>query len=250
MRPIPLRIVGRPFARFAAHTGALTVDQALDALRSGNLDLIDTDQDTIELVPALGVTETEWAELASAALAVPNLTAAPFPRRESVSAGLHKRDPRNVLIADLRETGTFHWRAELVLHPDAAPFADRDNGTGHLPGMVEVEAGVQTAMGVTERFLLPSPGEFVFTTSGLDLAFAAFLFPLPAHVELRADRVGHPAPEILELDATVTIHQSGNEVATMRFYSRAYGRDLFDRLERDRARAAARHAETTTLEHR
>ncbi|WP_030156927.1 AfsA-related hotdog domain-containing protein [Glycomyces sp. NRRL B-16210] len=246
MRPTPLRIVGRPFARFAAHTGALTVDQALDALRSGALD----PTGAVALVPALGVTETEWAEVETAALAAANLTAAPYPHREPVAAGLHKRDPRNVLIADLRESATFHWRAELVLHPDAAPFADRDNGTGHLPGMVEVEAGVQMAMGVTERYLLPSPGEFVFTTSGLDLAFAAFLFPLPAHVELRADRVGHPAPEILELEATVTIHQSGNEIATMRFRSRAYGRALFDRLERDRARAAARTTETTTLEHR
>ncbi|THV30874.1 AfsA-related hotdog domain-containing protein [Glycomyces paridis] len=162
--------------------------------------------------------------------------------------GLHKRDRRNVLVADLRRTGRDSWTAALVLDPGNAVLADRDNGTGHVPGMVEVEACVQMAMGVVGRDLAPGPALHVFTTSELHAEFASFLFPLPAAIALRADAVQRPRPEVLAADLTATILQSGRAVATMRFTVRAFERGHFDRVERERARAAARGFRPDLLE--
>jgi hypothetical protein len=242
MPPRQLHVVGDPFAHFAAQSGSLTVPRVLAGLRSGGL----APDAPVRLVSGLGVTRDDWAAVEHAAAAAADVDAEPYRTPRLAAEGLCKRDPRNVLIADLRRTADRLWRADLVVHPEGAPFTDHDNGTGHVPGMVEVEAGLQMAMGVTEGYLLPHPGDFVFVTSGVDIRFPAFLFPLAAAVELRADRTEWPRPDLLEIELTARIIQGTETTMTMRFHSRAYRRDLFDPVETERAAAAA----ATTLEYR
>jgi hypothetical protein len=235
-------VVGRPFARFAALVGGLTPDTALTALRDRTLG-------PAHLVLGQGVTAEEWSDIEAAGAGA--VTADPFPRREPVRVGVHQRDPRNVLIADLEPVKERRWRAAVVIHPESAPLADRDNGTAHVPGMVEVEAGLQTAMAVAEQYLLPRPGAFDFTSSRVEIAFETFMFPLPAAVELHADHVAWPSPEVLELDATAEIHQGGRRVMTMRFRSQAFERGLLAGLESERAdEVLPRPTDPTFLEQR
>lgn len=239
VQPIP--VVGRPFARFAALAGGLTADQALTALRDGSLG-------PARLLPGQGVTAEEWAAIEAAAAGSGTATD-PYPRREPVRAGVHKRDPRNVLIADLEVVDRRRWRAALWIHPEGAPLADRDAGTAHVPGMVEIEACLQLCMAVTERYLLPPQGDFDFISSRVEVDFDAFLFPLPATVELRADRVAWARPTVLELAATAEIRQGGDRVMALRFKSRAFAHGHLEDLERERARAAfAATTEPTLME--
>ncbi|GAA2157583.1 MULTISPECIES: AfsA-related hotdog domain-containing protein [Glycomyces] len=233
-------VVGRSFARFAAQVGGLTADAALAGPPDGT-----TGPRGSALRAGQGLSAADWAAITATG-------AAAAPRREPAlaDAGLYKRDPRNILIGDLERVDRRRWRAALVVHADNAVLADRDNGTAHLPGMVEVEACSQMAMAVTEAYLLPHGGGYVFTTKRLDIEFAAFVFPLPATVELRADRTGWPRPDVLAADLTATIIQSGLAAATMRFQARVFERAHFDRLEGERAREAARADRTELLEHR
>jgi hypothetical protein len=226
----PVPVVGRPFARFAQQVGGLTADAALAGLRDGTLGGAD-------LVPGQGLTEADRAALGAV-------------RPRLADAGLYKTDPRNVLIADLVQTEWHHWRADLVLHPANAVLADRDNGTAHVPGMVELEACLQMAMAATERYLLPSQGDYAFTTKDLAIRFSSFLFPLPAAVELRADRADWPHPDVLAADLTAVIVQSGQTVAEMRFQARVFERAHFTSIETARARDAARATRTDLLEQR
>lgn len=247
MPPKQIAVVGRPFARFAAQAGAFTVETALAALRGAGFA-----DDWIELVPGQGLTASEWAAIEAAAADKPEVTAAPYPRVRLARDGLHKRDERNVLIGDLRRTGDRSWRAELIVHAEDAVLADRDNGTGHVPGMVEIEAGVQMAMGVTERYLLPEQGRFTFVTGEMGIELQTFLFPLRAHVELVAERVEWRRPEVLDLELTAAIVQGGSRVMSVRFQSRAYESRYLESIETDRARNALRTttSEENTLEHR
>lgn len=235
-------VVGRPFARFAALVGGLTPDAALTALRERTLG-------PAHLIPGQGVTAEEWSDIEAAGAGA--VTAEPFLCREPVRVGVHQRDPRNVLIADLEPVADHRWRAAIVIHPESAPLADRDNGTAHVPGMVEVEVGLQMAMAVAEQYLLPRPGAFDFTSSRVEIAFEAFMFPLQAEVELHADHVAWSSPEVLGLDATARIHQGGRRVMTMRFRSQAFERGLLAGLESERAdEVLSRTTDPTLLEQR
>lgn len=243
--PMPnIPVVGRPFTTFAEQVGGLTPDRALTRLREGSI------LGPARLTPGQGVTAEEWTAIEAAAAGVERVTADPYPRRTPVRAGLHKGDPRNVLIADLERTANDRWRATLVIHPESAPLADRDNGNAHVPGMVEIEACLQITMAATERDLLPGPGTYDFISSRLELDFAAFMFPLPAVLELRADRIEQRRPSLLALDATAEIHQGGRRLMTARFHSTAFEHGYLDPLERARALAAlAATTEPTLTEH-
>lgn len=233
-------VVGRPFAQFAALTGGLTPDQALTALREGTLG-------AVRLVLGQGVTADEWSAVEAAVGG--GVTADAFPLREPVSAGLHQRDPRNVLIADLEPAGRRRWRAAIVIHPESAPLADREAGTAHVPGMVEIEAGLQLLMAAAERYLLPDPGAYDFVSEHVDIEFKSFMFPLPATVEVQVDSAAWPDPSTLELEATAEIHQGGRPLMTMRFRSSAIEHGVLTGIERERA-AKALSSTTELLEQR
>lgn len=241
VRLIP--VVGRPFARFAEHVGGFTAETALTALRDGTL------LGPSRLHPGQGVTAAAWTAIGAAAAGTES-TVDPLPVHVPVTAGLHQADPRNVLIADLEPDGDRRWRAALWIHPEAAPLSDRDNGTGHVPGMVEMEACLQAVMAGADRYLAPRPGAFDFTSQRVEIDFDAFMLPLAAAIAVRVDRIDRSRPEALALEATAEVFQAGRRLMAMRFHSRLFDHDHLHDLERRRAQHALAAAEPTMMEYR
>lgn len=152
---------------------------------------------------------------------------------------VHKRQPANVLLGEVRQVGSVEFAAELSLNDENELLLDHQTGQ-HVQGMVVVEAARQMFLAVFEtgfRNRWPAR-EYYMVWGGIDLKFLNFLFPLPAEVRCEVCQARLDDPERLEFDVIVEIDQGGRAVARAEISFTAFDVERIGQIEWRRANQA------------
>jgi hypothetical protein len=128
---------------------------------------------------------------------------------------VHKRDPRNVLLAYVREApgGAHAYETGVVLDVEHPFFFEHP--LDHIPAMMLVEAGRQFGIAISHLFL-DVPIGTMFATRSFDIRFDDFA-ELHAPVTIRArvtDRRYH-RDELLHLRLDGIFSQNGADLGMM-----------------------------------
>jgi hypothetical protein len=128
---------------------------------------------------------------------------------------VHKRDARNVLLADFEYDGADTFEASLRLHNDNELVLDHQSGP-HLQGMILIEAARQLFVAVCElEYLRPWPDRrFSFLLAQVDTRFDRPVFPLPLRMRMTAHRAETADVNRLRFDLETRFVQGGREAAT------------------------------------
>ncbi|MEY9854841.1 hypothetical protein ABH935_000438 [Catenulispora sp. GAS73] len=128
---------------------------------------------------------------------------------------VHKRDARNVLLADFEYCGPAAFEASLRLHNDNELLQDHQ-AAPHLQGMVLIEAARQMFLAVCElAYLRPWPDrKFSFLLTQVDTRFERLAFPLPLRMRLTAHRADTEDVNRMWFDTKTCFTQCGREAAT------------------------------------
>jgi hypothetical protein len=128
---------------------------------------------------------------------------------------VHKRDPRNVLLAYVRQPPGQPDRVESeMVHDIEHPFFF-EHPLDHIPAMMLVEAGRQLGIAVSHLFL-GVPLDRMFATRSFDIRFDDFaeLHTPVLIVGALADRKYHRG-ELLHLRFDGVFSQGGREIGRM-----------------------------------
>lgn len=174
------------------------------------------------------------------------------PRRASATA-THKHVGSNIAITQPVANGDGSYGCALLLDERSADVSDHLTGR-HVPGQMIAEAVRQTAIAVTECFVLPAARalESRFVTHEFSVTYADFTLPLPIDIRcvpLKLRRAGGS-----NMRVTYEIHflQLAHTTAVARFCLSVVDRRFFDAreavlLDTLYERLAARHAPHPSL---
>jgi hypothetical protein len=156
------------------------------------------------------------------------------------SHAVHKQDPRNVLVADLEQTGPNAFEAAMRIHNDNELATDHQSSL-HIQGMILVEAARQMFLAVCEVAYLRhwSGHEFAFLLTAIDTKFKRPVYPMPVHMSLVAHRVETSNINRIQFDVETRFLQAGQEAAAIAVRCAVRPAELSQRGEVFAARAAA-----------
>jgi hypothetical protein len=214
-------IVGDRFGAFADHDGVRTVSGFVRDLRA-----ISGDRSGLRVRLGQGIGEHERAYLAEAIERLGLRDRVRIVDDVPVAAGrelVHKHRGSNVLLEDVHAIGD-EFHAGLRVTSDNELLQDHES-TGHVPGIVVVEAARQMILAVMElRYCRGPADDWTMVWDDLDVRFASFLFPLPAEVrcELVDPGRARAVPDRVRCAGRVVITQAGREVAAARITCTAF----------------------------
>ncbi|AEW98118.1 hypothetical protein SCATT_57470 [Streptantibioticus cattleyicolor NRRL 8057 = DSM 46488] len=152
---------------------------------------------------------------------------------------VHKHNPENVLLADLRQLGPQTFTARLRVDGRNELLQDHQTGL-HVQGMVGVEAARQMFLALFEvgyRHHWPSNKYFVVWNS-MEIDFENFLFPLPASITATVLNADLHDPSKLDFHVRIEMQQSGRRVSCATINFTAFEWDRIGAVEQRRAAAA------------
>ncbi len=236
----PIVLVGDRFESFIAAGLGMSARGLAEAVGRGAWDglaepiQIHLGQGLDEAAVATVVEAVERRGLDDRLLLDPRDLPAPVP-----PGAVHKRDARNVLLADLVHDGADTFEASLRLHNDNELVLDHQSGP-HLQGMILVEAARQLLLAVCElEYLRPWPDwTFSILLTQLDTRFHRPVFPLPLRMQMTAHRADTADVNRMRLDLETRFVQGGREAATSTATASVRPSERFRPMERRTAEVA------------
>lgn len=127
---------------------------------------------------------------------------------------VHKRDARNVLVADFAQTDGDVFEAALRIHNDNELVDDHQSSL-HIQGMVLIEAARQMFLGVCElHYMRHLAGRgYAYLLTDVSTKFARPAYPLPVQMRLTAHRAETDDAERVWFSVETRFLQAGREVA-------------------------------------
>ncbi|HEV2635150.1 MAG TPA: AfsA-related hotdog domain-containing protein [Actinocrinis sp.] len=209
-------VVGDCFATFAAEGRAATISGLTTVLREGGFDDL---AEPVRVEIGQGVDDISLAE-AVAAIEQRGLPDRLLLRCDDLPTPVetrvvHKRNPRNVLLAGFERTGVDEFEAALRISPDNELLLDHMTGL-HIQGMVLIEAARQMFLAVCELHYTRRWPEhdYAFLLTSVNTAFHSIVFPLPARLRLTAHRAETDDAKRLHFVVETQIWQNGKPAST------------------------------------
>jgi len=153
------------------------------------------------------------------------------PRRASAAA-THKHVPRNIAITQPYAAGDGTYGCSLLLDEASADISDHLTGR-HVPGQMIAEAVRQTAIAVTESFMLPSRRalDSRFVTHEIAVTYADFMLPLPIEIRCVPIKLRRAGGSNLRVTYEIRFFQLAHATALAQMCLSVVERRYFDTRE-------------------
>ncbi|WP_198014667.1 AfsA-related hotdog domain-containing protein [Salipiger mucosus] len=199
-------VTGNRFKDFAAASGAISAQTAIDRLLAG---------ESCNLVIGQGVSEQDANVIAVLGAAAGHRVARPaLDHRRAGRDVCHKHHPENQLISAPRRAESDIFEADILVDDRNEILSDHLTGC-HLQGMLLIEATRQMfiAVGETqyEHLGVPTNGYVVFDR--LTAGFEQFAFPLPTWIRQTVTRAEKVKDDRVAFAASIEIFQAQGRVA-------------------------------------
>lgn len=208
MQTAPVLVVGDDYADFGSLDGSITVSQ-LAALLDGKAggDALPTC-----VIIGQGVSESWLNYLKSRVTARSPEIKFSDAKHVSERTGrsfAHKHRRQNILVTDPVQVSRTLYQCQLSVVDGCDITSDHITGY-HLQGMLLIEAGRQTFLAVTERFLLENNEKHYFVINSMEARYLKFAFPVPTDIQFELLHIDRSRNDRLSIKAIIRFLQHGD----------------------------------------
>lgn len=199
-------VTGNRFKDFAAASGAISAQTAIDRLLAG---------ESSNLVIGQGVSEQDANVIAVLGAAAGHRVARPaLDHRRAGRDVCHKHLPQNQLISAPRRVESDIFEADMLVDDRNEILSDHLTGC-HLQGMLLIEATRQMfiAVGETQYGHLDVPANGYVVFDRLTTGFEQFAFPIPTWIRQTVTKAEKVKDDRVAFAATIEIFQAQGRVA-------------------------------------